>query len=66
MWVWSDDLASQFPQIRRDSGAKLPLLAIAVGTEADLESVAREVIGEYQATGDRPPVDGDRSAATPR
>lgn len=66
MWVWSDDLASQFPEIRRDAGANLPLLAVAVGTEADLESVAREVIREYQAMGDRPPVDGDWSAATPR
>jgi hypothetical protein len=66
MWVWSDDLASQFPEIRRDAGAKLPLLAIAVGPEADLESVARDMIREYQATGDRPTVDGDLNAATPR
>lgn len=66
MWVWSDDLAREFPEIRRDAGVKLPLLAIAVGTEADLESIARDVILEYHASGNQEPGDGHRTAATAR
>ena len=44
MWVWSDELADRFPAIRPTEGLKVPLIAYAVDGEADLETLAREVL----------------------
>jgi hypothetical protein len=66
MWVWTDELFREFPDMGPNGDGRLPLLAVAVGSEADLESVARDVIGEYQATGDESPAVGDRTTRTSR
>ena len=66
MWVWSDELASRFPEIRSDGSAPFPLLAVQVGAETDLEAVARAVIREYQPGDDRATSGCERPASAAR
>ncbi len=66
MWVWSDELVGRFPGIRPNDGAPLPLLAISVNDEADLESLARDVVREYESRSERAVATGDGSTGTER
>jgi hypothetical protein len=66
MWVWSDDLVSRFPEIRSGGSTPVPLLAVEVGADTDLEAVARAVIGEYQPGDDRATSERERPAPAAR
>jgi hypothetical protein len=44
MWVWSDELVERVSIASVDGLAGLPLVAYAVGSDADLEELALEVL----------------------
>jgi hypothetical protein len=44
MWVWSDELADQFPAVQPRTKRGIPLVAYSVERETDLEAFARKVL----------------------
>jgi len=45
MWVWSDELAERFPEIRSNEGRNVPLVAYSFEHGANLEEFARNILG---------------------
>ena len=46
MWVWSDELVDRFPAIGEPENVGVPLVAYAIEGDADLEVLARDVLGK--------------------
>jgi hypothetical protein len=44
MWVWSDELVERMSGDGADARERVPLVAYAVGSEADLDELASEVL----------------------
>ena len=49
MWVWSDELVERVSITGVDRLAGLPLVAYTVGSDADLEELALEVLSPSEA-----------------
>ncbi len=49
MWVWSDELVERVSRDGVDLRERVPLVAYAVGSEADLDELAIEVLGGMRA-----------------
>jgi hypothetical protein len=45
MWVWSDELVERVSRDDVDVRKGVPLIAYAVGSEADLDDLAAEILG---------------------
>jgi len=48
MWVWSDELVERVSAEGVDKRERVPLVAYAVGPDADLEELANEVLGRVR------------------
>ncbi len=48
MWVWSDELVERVSTEGVDDRERGPLVAYAVGPDADLDEIANEVLGRMK------------------
>jgi len=60
MWVWSDELMERVSKDGIDGRERVPLVAYAVGSEADLDELALEIVNGTGAE-----ASGPRSVAAP-
>ena len=55
MWVWSDELVERVSTEGVDKRERVPLVAYAVGPDADLDELANDVLGRRRGDVTAPP-----------